>query len=421
MRGVKLLNIRRIFPLIIILVLLVSGCSAINQVPVADVSPDFDKEQDLSIYIVEEKAETAKEPIPLDSNLEYVDTQYLSKLLEAVAKTSSRSNYEQSPPEWDFVLVDARPVGVYNSGHINGSINIPDAEFDKYAELLPADKDKLIIFYCGGLTCSLSANSAKKAEELGYTNVKVYQEGVPAWEEAGNYLVVTEDYLKDLILENYVTRVDYAPYLIIDARPYKTYFDEHIPNAIQADDITFAQKYLGTAPVNKETEIIIYCGGFSCGKSHSIAEDLLANGYTEVKVFAGGVPVWKESNLPTFGMLGNGRGFNVSEGKVNRALTPDQFVDKINSEATVLDVRSEEERSHGAIPNSIHIPDAEIHADPKAIADQLPADKNTTIVIHCASGARAAGVVDKIADLGYKNTYYLNNSITVHADGSYSF
>jgi len=125
--------------------------------------------------------------------------------------------------------------------------------------------------------------------------------------------------------------------------------------------------------------------------------------------------------LPTFGMAATDSGFNVSEGKVNRALTTEQFVEKVNSGAVVLDVRTADERSHGAIPGSINIPDSLIHADPKAIAGQLPADKNATIVIHCASGARAGGVVDKIADLGYKNTYYLNHAITVHADGTYSF
>ncbi|UTW70938.1 rhodanese-like domain-containing protein [Anaerobacillus sp. HL2] len=51
----------------------------------------------------------------------------------------------------------------------------------------------------------------------------------------------------------------------------------------------------------------------------------------------------------------------------------------------VLDVRSDGERAGGAIPGSIHIPDSEINADPKAIAGQLPADKNATILIHCAS------------------------------------
>ncbi len=408
--------------LFIIVLVIVSGCSSINEKAVADVSPDFNKEQDLSLYKVEEKAKENPEPTPLDPELEYVDTHYMMKLLEGVSDSSSgRKSYDQAPPEWNFVLVDARPSKVFQSGHINGTINIPDAEFDQKTNLLPEDKDKLVIFYCGGLSCHLSANSAKKAEALGYTNVKVYQEGTPAWLAAGNYVVVTEEYVKDLILETNVTRVDLPPFVIIDARPYSIYFASHIPNAIQMDDLTFKQKYTGVIPANKGTEIITYCGGFGCHKSHSIAHDLVAEGYTNVKVFAGGLPLWNAAKLPTFGMSAADSDFNVAEGKVNRALTTDQFVEKIATGATVLDVRGDSERAHGGIPNSIHIPDSDIHADSKAIADQLPADKNTTIVIHCASGARAGGVVDKIADLGYNNAYYLNHAIHVHEDGTFDF
>lgn len=419
MKGVINLINRKIFLLITAFVLLLfSGCT--DEVSTS-LSPNFDKEQDLSLYIVEAEADKPQESVELNPNLVYVDTRYVTKLVEAGGEISNRKTYDEYPSEWDFVLVDARPANVYNAGHINGAINIPDSEFDTKKNLLPEDKNKLIIFYCGGMTCHLSANSAEKAIDLGYTNVKVYQEGLPAWQAAGNYTVVTEEHVKDLILESYVTRVDYAPYLLIDARSYKTYFEEHIPNSIQADDLVFLQKYLSAMPSNKNTEIIIYCGGFSCHKSHSIAHDLANDGYTNVKVFAGGMPVWKENKLPTFGMKGVGGEFNVSEGKVNRALTPEQFTDKISVGATVLDVRTYDERSHGSIPDSINIPDSEIHADPQAIVDRLPPDKNTMIVIHCASGARAAGVVDKIVDLGYTNTYYLNNAIHVNEDGTYSF
>jgi len=399
------------------------GCTSVHEVAVDPTDAKFDNAQDLSLYIVEDQKEE-KAPVPLDPKLEYIDTTAFSRMIETTSPTSSaRKSYDQAPSEWSFVLVDARPSQVYNEGHINGAINIPDPEFDKYKHLLPANKDQLIIFYCGGLECPLSAKSATKAKALGYTNVKVYQEGIPAWKAAGNYVAVTPDYVKDLIMESYVTREDYAPFLIIDARPYSMYFDEHIPNAIQMDDTMFAQKYLSTLPSDKNTEIVVYCGGFSCGKSHSEANILVANGYKNIKVLAGGVPSWKAAGLPTFGMKSTGGSFNVAEGQVNRALTPTEFTQKLEAgnNLVVIDVRTAEERSHGAIKGSIHIPDSEIHADPKAVASKLPKDKNTTILIHCASGARAAGVVNKIADLGYPNTYYLNNAINIQSDGSYSF
>ena len=47
--------------------------------------------------------------------------------------------------------------------------------------LPPQDKNTLLIFYCEGLETQLSHKSAKKAEALGYTRVKVYAEGYPGW------------------------------------------------------------------------------------------------------------------------------------------------------------------------------------------------------------------------------------------------
>ena len=61
----------------------------------------------------------------------------------------------------------------------------PDSQFDKLAaERLPADKAAALYFYCDGLACKLSNDSAEKAIKLGYTNVKVVPEGYPGWEKA---------------------------------------------------------------------------------------------------------------------------------------------------------------------------------------------------------------------------------------------
>lgn len=84
-----------------------------------------------------------------------------------------------------IVLVDSRPKArQYDKGHIPGAISIPDSDFDKMTDKLPADKATPLYFYCGGLQCKLSSNSADKAVKLGYSNVKVVPEGYPAWEKA---------------------------------------------------------------------------------------------------------------------------------------------------------------------------------------------------------------------------------------------
>ncbi len=80
------------------------------------------------------------------------------------------------------LVIDARPKPTkYDKGHIPGALSMPTSQFDKMKGLLPADKQALIVFYCGGLKCALSHKNAFKAEALGYTNVKVYAKGYPDW------------------------------------------------------------------------------------------------------------------------------------------------------------------------------------------------------------------------------------------------
>ena len=54
----------------------------------------------------------------------------------------------------DFVLIDSRPGKPYAQGHIPGAISMPVSSFkEAAANLLPKDnKDKLLVFYCGGPT-----------------------------------------------------------------------------------------------------------------------------------------------------------------------------------------------------------------------------------------------------------------------------
>jgi hypothetical protein len=59
----------------------------------------------------------------------------------------------QGPEQGNYALIDARPKGAYIGGHIPTAISLP---FDNFQEscstTLPADKDRLLVFYCGGPT-----------------------------------------------------------------------------------------------------------------------------------------------------------------------------------------------------------------------------------------------------------------------------
>ena len=56
------------------------------------------------------------------------------------------------PMPEDVMIIDARPKRPkYDKGHIPMAVSIPDSQFDKMTAKLPANKDALLIFYCGGL------------------------------------------------------------------------------------------------------------------------------------------------------------------------------------------------------------------------------------------------------------------------------
>ena len=48
-----------------------------------------------------------------------------------------------------------------------------------------ANKDALIVAYCGGPQCMAYKAAAKKAVALGYTNVKHLSAGISGWKDAG--------------------------------------------------------------------------------------------------------------------------------------------------------------------------------------------------------------------------------------------
>jgi hypothetical protein len=53
----------------------------------------------------------------------------------------------------NVILIDARPASKYNEEHIPGAVSIPYTDLkDKGADLLPAEKDAAMVFYCGGPT-----------------------------------------------------------------------------------------------------------------------------------------------------------------------------------------------------------------------------------------------------------------------------
>jgi rhodanese-related sulfurtransferase len=112
----------------------------------------------------------------------------LSLAASALASTAfpeiSREELKTAVASGKAVLLDVNGTDSYAKAHIPGAIDF-SASADKLAELLPADKDALIVAYCGNEKCKAYLQGAEAASKLGYTNVKHYAGGIQGWKKAG--------------------------------------------------------------------------------------------------------------------------------------------------------------------------------------------------------------------------------------------
>jgi rhodanese-related sulfurtransferase len=316
------------------------------------------------------------------------------------------------------MIIDSRPAArQYDPGHIPGAINIPDSQFDKLVDKLPADKATLLLFYCGGLECMLSHNSAFKAEKLGYTNIKVYPAGSPDWKAKGGPVSVSAAYLKKLA-------EDKTPHLLVDARPKRVADKGMIPGAINISDTEF-DKNVDKLPADKATPLIYYCGGLECVLSDNSAEKARKLGYTNVLTYPPGYPEWEKLNgAPATAAAGAGATAPATAtaalvpGKEKGSVTVDSFqaVWKANPGSIMLvDVRDAKEVAAGTIKGAVNIPMNELEKK----VGTLPADK--PVVFVCGTGARSGEAYDTVKLLGGKvQAYFLDADTKFNADGSYT-
>ena len=87
----------------------------------------------------------------------------------------------------NYYIVDVRSRFEFDVIHIKKAkhISISKRSFPKLLEqLVGGNKSAKIAFYCNGITCAKSYKACKKANEMGYTNARVHDDGIFTWTEA---------------------------------------------------------------------------------------------------------------------------------------------------------------------------------------------------------------------------------------------
>ncbi len=195
-----------------------------------------------------------------------------------------------------LVLIDALSAIEHDEMSIAGSINIPSSKVTADNPLLPADKNALLIFYCKGPKCTKSKVGANAATALGYTNVMIYNEGLPAWAGKGYPVEKKADYpkidLPRLSPADVQAMADSA--VLLDIRGEEVKDVGRIKNAvaISLDDLSEAYT---TLPKDKKIVIMDHAG-----KQVGITGKFLhMKGYTDLAILDGGMLAWKRAGLPT--------------------------------------------------------------------------------------------------------------------------
>lgn len=303
------------------------------------------------------------------------------------------------------IILDARPLRLYDIGHIPTSLSLPDTQFDKmYKDVLGSvAKDKELILYCGGFKCEKSHELAVALKAKGHTNVKVYAAGMPEWSQK-SYDEISMNTAKSFF--------DSKTALFVDTRPYVRFAGGTIVGSLNIPD-TKIDDYIGWFPNNKETVVIPYCGGFVCEKSHEVGDKLIKLGYKNIKVYAGGYPEWSQNGLPT---TAGGAVSAEAPKEVKRAeqvgfLKPGvdsgsvdgewfkTVVSNLPSNVLLVDVRDPASYENGHIPGATHIYASRMKAE--AFASVLPKDKE--LVFYCSSGTRAIEAREFVKEVNIPN------------------
>lgn len=194
--------------------------------------------------------------------------------------------------------------------------------------------------------------------------------------------------------------------IVLDTRPFLEYAMSHVPGAVNVaakpgvsmsmyvSDVAEIGRLVGG---DKTKPLILYCNGPFCGKSKRLSDELLAAGYTSVRRYQLGIPVWR-----------------ALVGLTEIELAGVAHVFKNDRTAVFLDARAPEEFQAGSIRGARNIPSGGVQSD-KDVGEvrtakddgRLPMeDHNTRIIVFGRDADQARAVAAAIAREAFHNVAY---------------
>ena len=217
--------------------------------------------------------------------------------------------------------------------------------------------------------------------------------------------------------------------LFMDARGFKLYQKGTIMGAIHMPNKKF-EKFSKWLPADKGAKIVSFCNGYKCEESDFLAKKLIALGYTNVMVYKGGYPEWKEKKLPLMSLVKECKeapkgvyvpkkeraitinnanvywgGEEIEDGMIDQFWFETVILSKLPANIQLVDVRKASQFKEGHIKGAINIP----FADEKLDYTKFP--KNKLIVFYCNTGMMSTDSRNSLPEDVAKNTLIFDANI----------
>ncbi|WP_028584494.1 rhodanese-like domain-containing protein [Desulfogranum mediterraneum] len=241
----------------------------------------------------------------------------------------------------------------------------------------------------------MSTTSAGLAKKFGYTNIRVYLDGEPAWSKANLPTYANHDFIKK------------GNVVLVDIRPSTDAVAGRIKGAYS---IPYDQLDDRLDDIPRNAPVILY------GEAEVMdaVEEMREDGFKYLSLVEGGFAGWVASGEP----VEKGPIFNteirwvrqLGKGEVTLADFR-KAASGEDREAVIVDARTKEEVAElGIFKNTINIPLDEI---PSRMSE-IPKDKK--VYVHCATGARADMAYRELIKNGYNAKFLLLNIADADCD-----
>ncbi len=311
---------------------------------------------------------------------------------DEVSNEQMVSYYESAMIGKNVWVVDSRPVGKFNAGHIPGAASLPLDVLLKdpsSADKLGIPKTGKVVFYCAGRECTLSVDSAAIFRKMGYADAWVYRNGIPGWNQKAQPLLAQEPFVQkgNLILLDTTPGAD----TIVTANN-KTI-------QLSLSDLKGARGKSIFGALSKNAPLVVIGRGDMDGVNAAL-EELRELDFRRLAYFA--MSAWKGQLAAAPAVTSVTWAPVYGPGQVS----PVAFEAAVAAGKFILDVRPVADYVRGHFRGAVNIPIEEMEKD----FAKIP--KDSPVFVSCASGAKSQKTFDILARKGYSNVSYLDAEVS---------